>query len=653
MKKKIILAVTVIACMVCSIGATSCTYAEDTNLEYSYSIDNSETISLKGSTAQSNSANVDVKNSTITIKSAGTYKITGTLNNGQIIVNAGKDDTVTLILDNANINCSTSAPIYSQQSGTTVVYLADKSTNTLTDTAKNVEKENSAIYAQDNLVIAGTGSLKITANGNDGIKSKDDLVIENVTINITSDNDGIQGKDSLTVKNGKITITSGADGIKSNNDKSEEKGYILIDGGTFNITSGEDAIQAETNLTINGGDFTVISGGGNEKSTKTHNEGFGGGPRPDGDKGEGITPPDDNGERPEPPEMKNGQLPEMPENNNAEKKNDNEKKEENTETTSEEESVSTKGLKAGGNLTITSGTFNLDCADDTLHAGGVIKISDGKITALSGDYGIHSDTELTITGGTIDIQKSYEGLEGVNINIEGGDISIVASDDGINVNDSNGLLNITGGTTYVNARGDGLDSNGSINITGGTVLVDGPTSNGDGALDYDHTATITGGTLVAAGSSGMVQAITANDNKSTLNLYFTETQKANTLISITDESGKLICVYKPTKDFQNIVISNSNILKNKKYTVSVGGTITGECANGYYSSGTITDAEKLCTFTPTSNITSITDTGEVRAERGTDGGFGGPRGENRENNGVIKNKEVKENSTETTTNQAK
>ena len=158
MKKKIILAVTVIACMVCSIGATSCTYAEDTNLEYSYSIDNSKTISLKGSTAQSNSANVDVKNSTITIKSAGTYRITGTLNNGQIIVNAGKDDTVTLILDNANINCSTSAPIYSKQSGTTVVYLADKSTNTLTDTATNVEKENSAIYAQDNLVIAGTGS---------------------------------------------------------------------------------------------------------------------------------------------------------------------------------------------------------------------------------------------------------------------------------------------------------------------------------------------------------------------------------------------------------------------------------------------------------------------------------------------------------------
>lgn len=96
----------------------------------------------------------------------------------------------------------------------------------------------------------------------------------------------------------------------------------MIDGGTFNITSGEDAIQAETNLTINGGDFTVISGGGNEKSTKTHNEGFGGGPRLDGDKGEGMTPPDDNGEIPEPPKMENGQLPKMPENNNTEKKNE-------------------------------------------------------------------------------------------------------------------------------------------------------------------------------------------------------------------------------------------------------------------------------------------------------------------------------------------
>lgn len=233
MKKKLVLAVTVIACMACSIGATSCTFAEDTTLEYSYSIDNSETISLKGSTAQSSSNNVEVKNSTVTIKSAGTYKITGTLKDGQIIVNAGKDDTVTLILDNANINCSTSAPIYSKQSGTTVVYLADKSNNSLTDTATDVEKENSAIYVQDNLVIAGTGSLKITANENDGIKSKDVLVIENGNININTNKDGIQGKDSITIKDCTITITSGADGIKSNNDKDEEKGYILIDGGTL------------------------------------------------------------------------------------------------------------------------------------------------------------------------------------------------------------------------------------------------------------------------------------------------------------------------------------------------------------------------------------------------------------------------------------
>ena len=189
MKKKLVLAVTVIACMACSIGATSCTFAEDTTLEYSYSIDNSETISLKGSTAQSSSNNVEVKNSTVTIKSAGTYKITGTLKDGQIIVNAGKDDTVTLILDNANINCSTSAPIYSKQSGSSHAgksRKADKSNNSLTDTATDVEKENSAIYVQDNLVIAGTGSLKITANENDGIKSKDVLVIENGNININT-----------------------------------------------------------------------------------------------------------------------------------------------------------------------------------------------------------------------------------------------------------------------------------------------------------------------------------------------------------------------------------------------------------------------------------------------------------------------------------
>ena len=89
-----------------------------------------------------------------------------------------------------------------------------------------------------------------------------------------------------------------------------------------------------------------------------------------------------------------------------------------------------KGLKAGGVMTISSGTFAIDSADDSLHANDTINITGGTITASSGDDGIHADNELTISDGTIAIEESYEGLEASVITIAGGTTHVVASDDG-------------------------------------------------------------------------------------------------------------------------------------------------------------------------------------------------------------------------------
>jgi hypothetical protein len=95
-------------------------------------------------------------------------------------------------------------------------------------------------------------------------------------------------------------------------------------------------------------------------------------------------------------------------------------------------SVSTKGLKAGLDLTIDGGTITIDAADDALHSNGSVTINGGEIQVTTGDDGVHADETLTINGGTLNATTCYEGLESADITINDGTIHIVSTDDEIN-----------------------------------------------------------------------------------------------------------------------------------------------------------------------------------------------------------------------------
>lgn len=250
------------------------------------------------------------------------------------------------------------------------------------------------------------------------------------------------------------------------------------------------------------------------------------------------------------------------------------------------------GLSGKDSISISDGTFIITCGEDAIHgdndndsAKGFVYIEGGDFTISAGDDGIHSSSALIIVDGTINITMSYEGLEGLTIDILGGDISLVASDDGINAaggNDgsgffggdqfsssSNSYLNIAGGTLYVNASGDGLDSNGSLTISGGSICVSGPTSDGDGALDYDGTATITGGYLIAVGSSGMAMNFSSAENQGAM-LVYTGSQAAGTTITLTDENGTQIVSWTPDKAYASVLISAPGIQTGSTYTITAG-----------------------------------------------------------------------------------
>lgn len=566
------------------------------DMDASWDASSATTVTLNGSSISVNGSGAEVDGTTLKITDAGTYLLKGTLDDGQIIVSASKDDTVRLVLNGASLTCSDGAAIYAEQAQKTIITLAPGTANSVADgttySTSGEDQPDAAIFSQDDLTINGSGSLIVKGNFNNGIGTKDDLVITGGTIDITAANDGLRGRDSVAVNGGTFTINAESDGIQSNNDEDTSKGWVSLDGGTFAVTAGNDGIQAETILQVSGGNITLNTGGGSAAAVSTS---------------------DINQARP-------GQVS----NNN---------------TATEETTESAKGMKAGSGIYITDGVFNIDSADDAVHSQGDVILNGGTYIISTGDDGVHSDSNLNINDGNIAISKSYEGLEGMTVTVSGGQISLTSSDDGINAAGGSDTdqsrtdsfkssdsyeVRVTGGYIYINAGGDGIDSNGNLYFDGGTVLVNGPTNNGNGPLDYNGTCEQTGGILVAAGSSGMAQAPGNTSSQNSLLVYYSSVQKSGTLVNLTDDSGKSLLTFAPAKNYQSIVISMPDLVQGKTYTLYSGGTCTGEAVNGLYTGGTYASGTKLTSVTLTSALTSITDDGSaVTSQGGMNGGPGG------------------------------
>lgn len=265
------------------------------------------------------------------------------------------------------------------------------------------------------------------------------------------------------------------------------------------------------------------------------------------------------------------------------------------------------GIVSKDELKIKSGTLTVSAAKKGMAANDLVEITGGSIEIACGKHGIHSDDALTISHGSLTVAESFEGLEAKTIEIGGGDIAITASDDALNATDSasgteaDGLgrgfgggmyaaqegvyILISGGHLSVNAAGDGLDSNGDLTVTGGEVYISGPTSDGDGALDYAGTGTITGGTLIAAGSSGMAQSL-SSDTQGVMLLRLSPAQSGGAAVRVTDGSGAVLASFTPEKTYSSVVISAPGMESGGTYTVECGGEMRSVTLEGFtYSEG--------------------------------------------------------------------
>ena len=596
-------------------------YEESDSVKISLS-DDSTTVSSGSSDNSSTDDTVDgvtVDGNVITITSGGTYIISGTLTEGQLVVDSD-DEKVQLVLDNADITCATSAAIYVKSAGKTFITLAEGSENILMNTAEfeTIDDNNidAVIFSQDDLALNGSGTLTINSENGHGIVSKDDLKITGGTYNITAASHALSGKDSVRIAAGTFNLVSGKDGIHSENSDDSSKGYVYIAGGEFTVDSTGDGIDASNIVQIDDGTFDITAGGGVENSTKTHEDNMMGGPG--GGKGPQM------GEAPDgntPSEKPSGEVPQGdPGNNSSENSgSDNsssdssssdiatppEKPDSNTNQaagteqsesdTSDSDSASTKGIKADGRLYINGGTFTINSADDSVHSNSAVTINDGTYTLTTGDDGVHSGEAVEINGGTITISESYEGLEGLTVTINDGDIDITSSDDGINAaggteemgfgrmgNDSTEntstdemWMEINGGYIHVLAGGDGIDSNGDITVNGGEVYIDGPSDNGNSAIDYgDRSACyVNGGTVVAIGSSGMAEDI-SDDSDQQVMLVKLDSQKEAGEVILTDSDGNEIITYTALKAYDCVIISTKDLEAGQTYTLTTSGTQT-------------------------------------------------------------------------------
>lgn len=513
----------------------------DRDKDGSYSEKGAAFIQLNGSSAKAEGSNVKVSENTVVISGEGTYVISGTMEDGQILVEAEDTDKIQIVLNGAQIHCETSAAIYIKQADKVFLTLADGTENRLSGGTEYVDTDentvDAVVFSKEDLTVNGSGSLWIDADYKHGIVSKDDLAVTGGSLTIDAEKQCMSGKDSVKILDGIFHLTGRGKAVKSENTEESTLGNLYVAGGTFTIDTEDDAFHAGGSILVDGGTFAI----------KTGDDGF----HADVDT-----------------VMNGGEL---------------------------QITECYEGLEGyrvvinGGSVTITASDDGINAAapnndSETMDAVNDERTSepprmpegrelpkDGEDLRMPGDGempdrgehpGMWGDGEMPDGGERPEMPPDGEEgrASGFGGKMGGGGME----------NDPNSYIKITGGTITVDAQGDGLDSNGSLFVSGGTMYVSGPVSGGDGALDYNGEACVSGGTLIAAGSSGMAQGFGEISSQCSILQYLDSNQEIGSTIVLTDEDGRELLNWTSAKEYQSVVLTCPELKEGVTYTLVAG-----------------------------------------------------------------------------------
>ena len=509
-------------------------------------------IQFDGNTATASSNSVSVEGSTVTITSEQTYILSGNLDNGTVIIDAGENDKPQLVLEGVTVNSDTIA---------LEILEADKVFITLAEGTENrLSASDTAVHSKQDLTFNGSGSLTVTSTASHGITCKDDLVFTGGRYQIQSASHGLDANDSVRITGDTtLTLDTGKDGIHCENQDDSELGFVYIEHGNLKITAQGDGISAGAYAYIADGSFDITAGGGSVNGNKEQSDFFG------GFMGGG-------GGRPSRPRAAQT-------------------------STSTQDSTSMKGIKATGDITLDGGGFTMDTADDAIHSNNAIAVNGGTFELSTGDDAFHAEETLTVHAGILNVKTSYEALEAHKVHILGGELELHAKDDGINAaggqdqsgteggrdgmfgggrpgghfgGSSDGLIEVSGGKLKIYASGDCMDANGSITISGGEIYATNPTSGDTSVLDSDNGAMITGGNFIgAAASTMMAQSFDQSSTQGVL-AGTVGSQKAGTLVTVTDTAGNTLVSFEAEYDFVLVILTTPEMKKGETYTLTVG-----------------------------------------------------------------------------------
>lgn len=474
----------------------------------SYDESSATRIALSEAGASVSGDNATASGSTVTIAAAGTYVITGSSSNGQIVIDAPDDAKVQIVLDGVVLSNGSGPCIYASNADKLFVTLAEDTANTLSDgsnwTLSGSEDEPDAtVFCTCDLTVNGSGTLNVDATTHHGIHSTDDLVIAGGSLDVNAANDGLVGKDSVKIGGASVHVTAQDDGVKASNDD-EDKGFVLISGGDVDIDAQDDGIKATRLIKTSGGTVTVDS-----QDDALHS---------DADLW-----------------LDGGTLT---------------------------ISAADDGVHAERSLWLAEGTLDITSSYEGIE-GQDILVTGGSSNIAYSDDGINATMASDETSSE-NTQADAQQANGQNRQTGTGQMPGQQSETG-------GTITITGGTIdLVSTRqGDSLDSNGTIQIEGGTVTTSGAATGDSSVLDFETSGTISGGTFIGLGATSMETGFGCSSQAS---ISATISGSAGDVVTIEDSSGTQIASYTAENPYAYLLASVPEMADGETYAVLVNGT---------------------------------------------------------------------------------